>query len=403
MSLERGKNMPKMKEKKIKRKAVIIGINNYKDKKIKNLEGAVNDAKGMKKVLKEWGTFDIDDNHFLTDEDANCDAIRATIWDSFIDTNIYECVLFYFSGHGFMDGYGNGYIAPHDMIKKKPFVKGIDMGELRKIIFNSKHENVLMIFDCCYSGIAARGEKVKDPFKEFFEDIGKGKFILASCEENKKSEEKDKLKLEHEDKACAHGIYTFHLLEGLYGYGKADDTGKITLRSLAKHVKDKMKNTKQKSDLWYDYAGSLGDFVIGVVPEIRGEFIIKKLKKAKRNLKDDIVFLMAACAYIHEVLKISPKNSEAEKIRGDIINKLKDYRKKAKIWLMNNESEIKVEYQLEYLWKEIEYLWKYFDFYRIADIEEEKVLFTNLWKISTGVCDLPDFIEMSKDLVQPQQ
>lgn len=369
----------------------------------------------MKKVLEKWGTFDIAKNHFLTDKDANCEAIRKAIWDLFIHTDSYELALFYFSGHGLKDGYENGYIAPHDMIHDEPFVKGIDMGELRKIIINSKHEYVLMIFDCCYSGIAAKGEsarglKVENPFNKFFGDLGKSRFIMASSEEDKKSNEKPGLKLEHEDKACYHGIFTFRLLEGLYGYGKAEESGKITLLSLANYVENKMKETKQKSDLWFNHGRTLGNFEIGVVPQIRNDFIKKYLDEANKYLrkdkkKPDIMNSISLCKSIQQVLKIVPKNSNALKIKNGIDNKLESYKKEANKWLTLNEREIKITLQLDYFWDKIKSEWKCFDYDRIlkiADDKKEEALLASLWKVSTGLLDMPDFIEKIKVLVQPQ-
>ena len=64
-----------------KRKAVIVGINEYKDPTIPKLTGAVNDAREIYARLNDphVGNFKISDEHYLTGESATCEAIRKAI------------------------------------------------------------------------------------------------------------------------------------------------------------------------------------------------------------------------------------------------------------------------------------------------------------------------------------
>jgi len=85
------------------------------------LTGAVNDANRYLWKIKRLRKFDITRNHFLTNESATYMAIRQAISDLLFQTDSSDIALFYFSGHGFRDGRGNGYIAPYDMKKKGTF------------------------------------------------------------------------------------------------------------------------------------------------------------------------------------------------------------------------------------------------------------------------------------------
>ncbi|MGH7807528.1 MAG: caspase family protein, partial [Thermodesulfobacteriota bacterium] len=150
-----------------KRRAVIIGINKYKDSEIAQLEGPENDAVEIYEKLTDGRNFEISNEHFLRGAKATSEAIRAAVSDLFWEADPCDLVLFYFSGHGFVDGYNRGYLAPYDMQKDKPLVHGISMQELREIVMGSRGKStVLMILDCCHSGIVVKGDKGVD------EDVG---------------------------------------------------------------------------------------------------------------------------------------------------------------------------------------------------------------------------------------
>src|SRR5438045_2369275 len=136
--------------------AVIVGINEYKDKTIPALKGAEQDAKEIKHILTQHGDFDVTDDHFLIGERATHEAALGAISDLLWKTEPSEVTLFYFSGHGIADSYGSGYLAPYDMVKQQPLVHGIEMQGLRELALKSKNkEAVVLILDCCYAGVAA--------------------------------------------------------------------------------------------------------------------------------------------------------------------------------------------------------------------------------------------------------
>jgi len=65
------------------KRAVVIGVDSYKNPKIEKLSGAVLDAREIYEVLTENGGFTITDQHFLTNSDATLENIRAAISDLF--------------------------------------------------------------------------------------------------------------------------------------------------------------------------------------------------------------------------------------------------------------------------------------------------------------------------------
>src|SRR5437879_4646271 len=111
------------------RLAIIIGINKYLDPKIAKLPGAEYDAQEMYERLKDQNVGNFNQCRQLVGEQATCVEIRKAINDAFWKTDFYDLVLFYFSGHGFVDSYNDGYIAPYDMSLDEPYTLGINMGE----------------------------------------------------------------------------------------------------------------------------------------------------------------------------------------------------------------------------------------------------------------------------------
>ena len=210
----------------LKKRAVIVGINEYKDKeKIPALTGAVNDARELHDILTgPAGGFEIGAGHFLTDDRADSVSIRKAISDLLWQTKPCDMALFHFSGHGFVDGYRNHYIAPHDMLRDEPLVYGINMADLRHWARSAVHQTVVMILDCCHSGIPSDERSMIDNPRESLElmlnpkdeeQAGEGKYFIASCEGDKKAREMVTCRHSADDPQHAHGAFTYYLIQGL--------------------------------------------------------------------------------------------------------------------------------------------------------------------------------------------
>ena len=177
-----------------KRLAIVVGVNEYADQKIPKLPGAENDAREMFERLHDpnIGNFKMYGDRCLVGRDATCHEIRRALSEVFYKTQSYDLVLFYFSGHGFIDVYKEGYIAPYDVSLDEPLLCGIRMNELKDIISVTKFKtNVVMILDCCNSGVATQGDKAvytltnfpekhRGVYEKNFELLGTGRIVFAS-------------------------------------------------------------------------------------------------------------------------------------------------------------------------------------------------------------------------------
>ena len=339
------------------RRAVIIGVGKYLDEKIDELKGSICDASELRDRLVESQNFEVSDDHFLTGPNANCQAIRKAISDVLWKPDPCKLVLFYFSGHGFRDEYGNGYIAPYDMKPREPLVCGIRMQELTGLLLSAKNKTaVVVVLDCCYSGIAAQGaraaaEPLGDPgLKDWFsaldkETAGEGRIILASSRKDEKSREKEGcVHALGNQGPHVHGKFTFHLLEGLDGRA-AEGDGRVTLDGLRRYIDEQMTNDPEHKMSWLG-AGvtQAGQIVISRATQW---YSINEALAVVRNLlrEGGPWSVCGAARRLKAVLPLCPTLQAACDLNREIDMKLQQYGGMATEWLVRKMITIGVEYR----------------------------------------------------------
>ena len=91
-------------------RALIIGINDYKDPKIPDLQTAVSDAKDMAELLIKRYGFQV---NLLLDQEATKEAIYRALRNLASSTKSDDSVLIYYAGHGDLDRtYNDGWWIP---------------------------------------------------------------------------------------------------------------------------------------------------------------------------------------------------------------------------------------------------------------------------------------------------
>jgi len=384
------------KQPKKRRRAVIVGINKYKDRSnIPDLEGAENDAEEIYERLinPDIGGFEIPDDHYLRGEEAKCEQIRKAISDIFWESEPQDLALFYFSGHGFEDGHGNGYIAPFDMLKNKPFVYGINMQELRHVFSNPVNKANIMILDSCYSGIATKGDMSLSD--DFFKELGEGRFILASSEGDQVSKEV-KLRHENEKESHTHGAFSFYLIEGVDGKA-ADKDEKIFLDQLYIYVEKQLRAMgKQKSKVYMADASGFSALQIAVSEKYSKNIQTKIGDAENYYLTENPVDLIDAVNRISEVLNINAKNEKALNIKKKVSDTLTDYKGSVISWLLDNELDDDCR-PIRNIFSELHNLAAELDFDKITKLEKrKKTLLVNLCLVSKEKLVKNQFIDICK-------
>jgi Caspase domain len=130
--------------------ALLIGVNEYQDQSITQLDGPVKDAMRLKRVLKENYTFEEENitllsNPTRTEIIETFDQLQKEIGD---DDNL---IVFY-AGHGIWDPeLKQGFWLPSDA-KKNSKAAWLSNATIRDYIGGIKTKHTLLISDACFSG-----------------------------------------------------------------------------------------------------------------------------------------------------------------------------------------------------------------------------------------------------------
>ena len=155
-----------------RKRALLVGVNNYPDTRWIALEGAVNDVKLQQELLIHRFGFQSDQILLLTDHEATRENILQAFEEHLIQwAQPGDVVVFHFSGHGsqvfdpdqiFQDGQVST-IVPVDSIlppgypNKGGKVNDITGHTLWLLMQAINTENVTFILDSCHSGGARKG------------------------------------------------------------------------------------------------------------------------------------------------------------------------------------------------------------------------------------------------------
>ncbi len=194
------------------RKALVVGINDYPNAP---LRGCINDASVFANTIEVNGDGSPNFDVRLIKDVGTKSELKGKIRELFAGDS--ETSLFYFSGHGFFDDLGGGFIVTPDY---KLNDEGVSMDEILNIANESKSKNRVIILDCCHSG-SFGSPKISGGKNA---QIGEGVSILTASKS-------DEVSLE----INGHGVFTNLLLDALQG-GASDLRGHITPGSIYSYI-----------------------------------------------------------------------------------------------------------------------------------------------------------------------
>lgn len=133
---------------------IVVGVDNYQEDRIWDLDFAVSDARAVGRLLKE--NLGFDKIISLFNEQATAENLRAVLSDSLMKVGKSDLVVFYFAGHGLqvenIEQRYEGYLLPHDGAIASPS-KNISMEFVRRNSLLSSAKSILYLIDVCYSGL----------------------------------------------------------------------------------------------------------------------------------------------------------------------------------------------------------------------------------------------------------
>lgn len=151
------------------KRALLVGINNYKSDRIQDLNGCVNDVLNIRSLLKESFGFEDAGIHVVTDERATAANIKDRLQQMIYKSQDGDTLVFHFSGHGSQIRDRNGdeladgldeLLCPYDMDwdRRESFITDDDLSEILaeggKDLSNGQVFEIFL--DCCHSGTGIR-------------------------------------------------------------------------------------------------------------------------------------------------------------------------------------------------------------------------------------------------------
>lgn len=209
------------------RKALIVGIDQYDN--IALLRGAVNDAYSVKNVLERHadGTLNFAQPKLLVGTGPAATVrrteLREAVEDLFKDDA--EISLFYFSGHGYIDGVG-GFLCASDCVDGHD---GLSLSDVMSFANSSPAKNKVIILDSCHSGVAGG-----NPVAASVAEIKEGVTILTASTADQYAME-----------AGGTGVFTSLLVDALNG-AAANLVGEVTPGSVYAHIDQSLGNWAQR-------------------------------------------------------------------------------------------------------------------------------------------------------------
>ncbi|EGG42061.1 caspase domain-containing uncharacterized protein [Candidatus Nitrosarchaeum limnium SFB1] len=309
-----------MSENEEKKKALIVSVSDYEN--LENLDFCKNDGEEMYTTLSNLG-YDIPDDRKLIGNVQDM-AVKKAIVDFFRSTsnNTTDTLLFYFSGHGVLDGYEGRYFATSNINSEIPEENGIAFEFLTQQMDRSSSRKTIAIIDCCFSGSAVPGVTGKGMSGEIeAEKLGrealskqfknsKGKCVLASSLSQRRS-------FNLPDKKMS--AFTYFIVKGLQGKKESvDKEGYVTPEKLDEYVFSELSNFKELAQTPVRNLSISGRLSLAHYPNLAQTE--KSQKENQENAKQGI--WTDAKNAIHSATEEIKKNSEIDDFSEYAIDKV---------------------------------------------------------------------------------
>lgn len=218
-----------------KRIGLVIG--NVYPNSNKKLRFAVADAKKMKEILENRNICGFDEVTYLEDETS----LRASsAVEKILKKADDDLVLIYYAGHGKKDFENNLCLLFNNTDEDSLLTTSLTFDFINKCIRYPSRKSVIIILDCCYSGVAEIRDGETDVTEGLKKLSGSGTIILTSTGSTGSPTAR-------EDELLGHGIFTNYLIEGLEkGLADQDSDGLISIDDLYTYAyKMTIRNSKQ--------------------------------------------------------------------------------------------------------------------------------------------------------------
>ncbi|QHT65832.1 caspase family protein [Rhodocytophaga rosea] len=130
--------------------ALIIGVEDYEDKKFQKLDNPIRDSRKLTEVLQRQYTFEPENTTIL--KNPKREELILALQDLAKKVTPSDNVLIFYAGHGTWDeATETGYWIPSDA-KNNDFATWIPNSSIREYVKQIRSRHTLLIADACFSG-----------------------------------------------------------------------------------------------------------------------------------------------------------------------------------------------------------------------------------------------------------
>lgn len=239
-----------------KRWAVVVGISDYEDEEIDDLEFAHRDAQAFYEFLMSpnagGGGFDEDKVLLLANEDATYRNVRHALFTFLRRPTEDDVVYVFFAGHGVTDPLipSDHYLLTHDSEMADLPATALPMRDLSDALSRTRAKSKILITDACHSAGAGMAgtragtdaNQINTAFLERVANASAGTVMITSSEVSQLSREGTQW-------GGGHGVFTYYLLQGLRGAADENNDRMVSLGEAYEHLRDRVRRSTQNSQV----------------------------------------------------------------------------------------------------------------------------------------------------------
>lgn len=215
-------------------RAVIIGISQYQNEQIPDLQFADADAAAFAAFLQSaaGGSVPPENIRLLANETATKGQMGAALTWLLQESKKGDQAIFYFAGHGDMENLTidqHGFLLAYDASSANYWLGGaFDIIYLKSIIKTLTMQNgvrAIVITDACRAGKLAGGQEGVQATAERLASQFANEIKILSCQPNQ-------ISLESRDWGGGRGLFSYYLVDGLKGLADENRDLSVTLLEL---------------------------------------------------------------------------------------------------------------------------------------------------------------------------
>ncbi len=224
-------------------RAVVVGISDYQDPAIPDLQYAHRDAEAFAAWLQSpaGGSVPAENIQVLLNEKATMGRVAMALWALMTHCAEGDQAIIYFSGHGDVEtktiaqpGYWLCWDSPPYAYMSGGCFNVRDLQDIVATLSRQNKARVLVISDACHAGKLA-GSDIGGPqataqnlATQFANEVK-----ILSCQPNEFS-------LEGMQWGGGRGCFSYHLIDGLYGLADRNEDDLVTLVELENYLEDRV-------------------------------------------------------------------------------------------------------------------------------------------------------------------